>query len=116
MTRPRRVQAVLAVALSLAALTVPVRMVLGEPRPRLTVHAVAPPGVIALPSPASHLGAAWTGDDDAVVELRWRASAAGPWSPWEALGVAHDLGDEQTGLRRSGLLTVTEAATVGARV
>ena len=73
----------------------------------------AGPAPVATPFAISHLGARWRGSEDALVEVRSGTSRAlGPWRP---LAVAHDLGDETKGDRRSGLLRADGATVVQIR-
>lgn len=100
--------AVVALVLSVAAVVVPVRMAWSAPELRVAELGVpgvrrlavpfarlAPPLARAVSAPfaVSHLGVRWTGDEDAVVEVR-TADAPGAWGAWRAVEVAHDLGDE----------------------
>jgi hypothetical protein len=80
---------------------------------------VASGEVVGLPWPSSHLGVQWHGDEDAAIELRWRApgvGAAGAWSAWQALVTAHDMDDPVNGRSSSGLVPVRDATAVQVRV
>ncbi|HVM01594.1 MAG TPA: hypothetical protein VM263_02910, partial [Acidimicrobiales bacterium] len=110
--------AVAVLVVAVAAVVVPVPMAWSAPAPRLAELAVpavravgvpfarlAPPlgRTVTAPFGASHLAVRWTGGDDAVVELR-TALVPGAWGPWEAVEVAHDLGDDARRRVRSGLV------------
>ncbi|MGH8975252.1 MAG: N-acetylmuramoyl-L-alanine amidase, partial [Acidimicrobiia bacterium] len=73
----------------------------------------AAPGPVATPFPLSHVGVQWVGDDDPVVEVR--TGIPGQLGPWRRLHVAHDLDDEEAGIRRSGLVRADGATLVQAR-
>ena len=121
--------AVVALVLSVAAVVVPVRMAWSAPELRVAELAVpavrrvavpfarlAPPLARAVTAPfgASHLGVRWTGDEDAGVELR-TADVPGVWGPWQAVEVAHDLGDEGRRAVVSGLVRAGGAPHVQVR-
>ena len=110
--------AVVALVLSVAAVVVPVRMAWSAPELRVAELAVpavrrvavpfarlVPPLARAVEAPfgVSHLGVRWTGDEDAVVEVR-TAAVPGLWGPWRAVEVAHDLGDRARRQVLSGLV------------
>jgi hypothetical protein len=65
------------------------------------------------PFPASHLGVRWEGSEEEPVELRF-AGAYG-WEPWRRVEVSHDLGDEERGVRLSGLVRAPAATRVQVR-
>jgi hypothetical protein len=73
----------------------------------------AGPAPAATPFPLSHVGVRWLGSEDVLVEVRTGTPEnLGPWRP---LAVAHDLGDEERGIRLSGLLRADGATVVQAR-
>ncbi|MDP9388273.1 MAG: hypothetical protein M3Q48_10295, partial [Actinomycetota bacterium] len=110
-----RTRALVALAVMLAGTVVPVRTALGAPATRLAVLDEADAaGGDDIGFPATHLGLRWTGEDDAVVEVRWLAD--GRWQGWQAVTVAHDLEDERRGLVYSGLVRAPNASRVQARV
>ena len=109
-----RLLAVLAIVA--AATIVPVRMAWGLPETRMALLDDAERAAgEAVPFPATHLGARWSGAHDAQVEVRWRRDGGG-WSPWQPLEVAHDLEDEARGLVYSGIVRADGAVRVQARV
>ncbi|HEX2698638.1 MAG TPA: peptidoglycan recognition protein [Acidimicrobiales bacterium] len=127
----RRVVATLVGAVTIAAASVvaPVAMAWGAPEVRFAELAVPAPHtvsapfahiteplvrVLTAPFELSHLGVRWTGSEDAAVEVR-TAAEAGVWSPWQAVEVSHDLGDEDHGRVLSGLLRADGARLVQAR-
>ncbi|MDQ3943922.1 MAG: peptidoglycan recognition protein [Actinomycetota bacterium] len=74
---------------------------------------VAGPSPVATPFPLSHVGVRWLGSEDALVEVR--TGIPGSLGPWRPVAVAHDLGDEERGIRLSGLLRADGATVVQAR-
>ena len=104
----RVAQAFVVVAAIIGGLVVPVRTAWSLPEVRVAEIAVANNGHVALPSPASHLGVRWIGNDDAELELRWR-SHEGPWSAWQHVDASDDLGDPTRGIVLSDLLLVDDA-------
>jgi hypothetical protein len=84
----------------------------GQPDTRLAVL-TARPGVLDSPFPASHIGVRWRGTETAPVEVR--AGRPGRMGPWRPMAVSHDLGDEERGIRFSGLLRADGATRVQAR-
>jgi hypothetical protein len=120
----RVVQASVAVVAVIATLVVPIRTAWGAPEVRIvelpvptTAATIATVPTVATPSPTSHLGVRWIGDDDVdvEVELRWRAGA-GAWSDWEHVHVSDDLGDPARRVRLSDLLLVDDATEVQVEV
>jgi hypothetical protein len=73
----------------------------------------AGPVPVATPFPLSHVGVQWRGSEDALVEVR--TGTPGDLGPWRPLAVAHDLGDEDRGIRLSGLVRADGATQVQAR-
>ena len=96
---------------------VPVRMVEAAPTPRLAELSVgaASNGRVDPSFPITHLGARWEGGEDAIVQARWHRPD-GTWSPWQTLEISHDLGDEERGIRLTGLVTVPDGTEAEARV
>ncbi|MGH9282556.1 MAG: peptidoglycan recognition protein family protein, partial [Acidimicrobiales bacterium] len=98
-------------ALRVAELVAPARPTLPGPLGRITLPLVP---TMEVPFGLSHVGVRWQGDEAASVELR-RAPGRGPWAPWRAVEVAHDLGDEERGEVLSGLLRVDGARRLQVR-
>jgi N-acetylmuramoyl-L-alanine amidase-like protein len=98
--------------LVLVAVSLPAAGARAGTEPRLAVLAMdgAPRST---PFAASHLGVRWEGSEEAAVELRF-AGAAG-WEPWRRVEVSHDLGDEERGIRLSGLVRAPGATQVQVR-
>lgn len=128
---PRRLTAVVVTAavLAVAPAVVPVRMAWSAPGVQFVE--LAPPrgtgllgpfaGVtrtparpVTVPFALSHLGVRWTGDEEAVVEVR-TASRPGAWGRWRPLEVAHDLGDDARAQVLSGLVGAPGARLVQVR-
>ena len=120
---------VIATAVALAPAVAPVRMAWSAPRVRFVELAV--PGAtglvgrfapltrrlarpVAVPFALSHLGVRWTGDEEAVVEVRTTALPGG-WGRWIPVEVAHDLGDDERGQVLSGLVGAPGARMVQVR-
>ncbi|MGH9181458.1 MAG: N-acetylmuramoyl-L-alanine amidase, partial [Acidimicrobiales bacterium] len=102
-------------ALAAAAVIVPVEMAWGTPETRMALLE-EPDGSSgqSVPFPATHLGLRWSGDDNAVVEVRWERG--GVWQAWQPVAVAHDLQDTARGLVYSGILLADGATRVQTRV
>lgn len=112
----RRAVRVLAAALIvLAGSALPIETAWAEPEVRLQELAVVADRPVDLDHPASHIGVRWIGDDDAVVELRARPAGAA-WTAWEAMAVAHDMGDDEGREVRTGLVLVPNVVAVEVRV
>jgi hypothetical protein len=108
-------RALLALVVLAIGTVLPVRTAWSEPAVRLDELPAAPGHTIDLTYPSSHLGVRWIGEETDAIELRWRA-AGGGWSGWLPVEVSHDLGDEDAGIRLSGLLAVDDAADAQVRV
>ncbi len=112
----KHLRRVLVVLFVLAAGTaLPIQPAWSEPAVRLDELPAAPGAVVDLTYPSSHLGVRWHGDEGDVLDLRWRASAS-PWSAWQPVTLAHDLGDDATGVRLSGLIVTDDAVDAQVRV
>ncbi|HUP87698.1 MAG TPA: N-acetylmuramoyl-L-alanine amidase [Acidimicrobiales bacterium] len=113
---PSSLRRVLVGVVVLAAATVlPIRTAWSAPAVRLDELAADPGDVVGLTHPSSHLGVRWIGEETDVLQARWRAEAAG-WSAWTQVEIAHDLGDDATDVRLSGLLVVDDAVDAQVRV
>ena len=113
---PRSITRVfVALAVVAAAFFVPVRMAWSAPQTRLVMlNRAAGPGGEGVPFPASHVGLRWSGDDHAVVQVRWVVD--GVWRAWEDVTVSHDLEDRRHQLVYSGLVRADGASRLEARV
>ena len=111
----RAVQVLVAALVVLASSALPIETAWAEPEVRLQELPISSDSPASLAHPTSHLGLRWTGDEDAVIELRARPGR-GPWTTWERLEVAHDLGDEERREVRTGLVLASDAVTVEVRV
>jgi len=111
----RALQVLFAALIVLAGSALPIQTAWAEPEVRLQEVAAWAGLPVSLDHAASHLGVRWTGDDDAVVELRSRPTGAA-WTAWEAMAVAHDMGDEERRDVRTGLVLAPNAVTVEVRV
>ena len=107
-----RLRSLLVAVLVAAGVAVPSADGRVEPQTRLDVLENGPVPV-ATPFPVSHVGVQWRGAEDVPVEVR--TGSPGNLGPWRPLAVAHDLGDEERGIRRSGLLRADGATLVQAR-
>ena len=104
-----------ALAIVAAIVAVPVRMAWSAPQTRLVMLAGADDaGGEEVPFPASHVGLRWSGDENAVVQVRWAVD--GTWRPWEDVTVAHDLEDRRRRLVYSGLVRTDGASKLQTRV
>ena len=108
-------RALVAVAVMAAATILPIRTAWSAPAVRLDELAADPGDVVDLTYPSSHLGVRWIGEETDVLQVRWRADAA-RWSPWIPVEIAHDLGDEDAGIRLSGLILTEDAVDAQVRV
>jgi hypothetical protein len=107
-----RLRSLLAVVLVAAGVAVPAAE--GRaPRPTRLEVLDAGPSPVATPFPLSHVGAQWRGSEDALVEVR--TGTPGNLGPWRPLAVAHDLDDEERGIRLTGLLRADGATLVQAQ-
>ncbi len=110
------VRRVAVLAVLVGAMTVlPIRTAWSAPSVRLDELPADPGEVVDLTHPSSHLGVRWIGEETDALELRWRAEGA-RWSPWEAVELSHDLGDEDAGIRLSGLTVADDAVDAQVRV
>ncbi|MBW3555897.1 MAG: N-acetylmuramoyl-L-alanine amidase [Actinobacteria bacterium] len=105
-----------ALAVMVAGVVVPVRTAWSAPQVRLEELAADPGSTVELPHPSSHLGVRWRGDDADAVELRWRGALAAQWSQWQPVTISHDLGDEERGVILSGLVIAEDATAAQVRV
>ena len=108
-------RAVVAVLVLAAATVLPIRTAWSAPAVRLDELAADPGEVVDLTHPSSHLGVRWTGEETVELVLRWRG-ASQPWSEWIPVEVAHDLGDDDAGIRLSGLIVADDAVDAQVRV
>ncbi|HVF75618.1 MAG TPA: N-acetylmuramoyl-L-alanine amidase [Acidimicrobiales bacterium] len=92
----------------------PVRMAWAAPATRAALVRDATAGARAVGFPASHLGVRWTGDEEAVVEVR--TLGPGGWTDWQPVTVDHDLTDAAGGPVIAGLLRVDRAEKIETRV
>jgi hypothetical protein len=67
----------------------------------------------ATPFPLSHLAARWTGDEDAVVEIRWGTRAG--WQPWQVAPVSYDISEGAGGQVFSSLVRADGADRIEGR-
>src|SRR5688572_31515509 len=71
----------------------------------------------AQPQPLSlrptHLGLRWTGDPDAVPQLRY--AVGGEWRPWHDMEAVPDLADPDRGVHHAGLVRAEGATAVQVR-
>ncbi|HVF32906.1 MAG TPA: N-acetylmuramoyl-L-alanine amidase [Acidimicrobiales bacterium] len=108
---------VVLVAVGAATTRLPGRTAWSEPAVRLDELPARPGRTVDLTHPSSHLGVRWLGEDTDVLSLRWRPAGAGAaWSGWQPVEVSHDLGDEEAGIRLSGLVVVEDAVDAQVRV
>src|SRR5687767_7739538 len=108
-------RALVAVLVMAAATILPIRTAWSAPAVRLDELPADPGDVVDLTHPSSHLGVRWIGEETDVLQVRWRPEAA-RWSAWIPVDIAHDLGDEDAGIRLSGLIVTEDAVDAQVRV